>query len=161
MAQLCREAGIHRTTFYGHYGTIDELAVEVFAGEIENASRVEFETDIELTVIAEQSTAATIRVLNHVRQDSEAFQALLQSPLALGFHRKLATAMHTGVTRTLEAINGRGGAPDAGDLVATSFLAGALVGVIVGFARNPAVGIIECTEDLSRLMPAWWPVTVR
>ncbi len=41
VAALCVEAGVHRTTFYGHASSIEEFAVDVIAREVDAIATID------------------------------------------------------------------------------------------------------------------------
>lgn len=77
VASLCKEAGVHRTTFYGHASSLEEFAVDVLSRDVDILSTVDFDPSDPVPAYQQ----AMVALLDHLLQKREIFRTLLASPL--------------------------------------------------------------------------------
>lgn len=157
VVELCREAGIHRTTFYGHYASIDELAVDVFAAEIDVAATVNLEVATTTTEMVAELIEATRRLLVLVKEDVEAFRALFLSPVSLGFRRILTEFLRQRVAIAVQGFAERGVESIHSTAVSEGYIAGGIVGAIEAFSLSDVLDVDQATNEIVAAMPNWWP----
>ena len=157
VAELCREAGVHRTTFYGHYDDVGDLAAEVFASIIDEASAVTPPRGQPIERVSRAYLDAAVAILDAVSRDRRAICTLLESDVSHAFRAQMRrhfihrADVAIGVMRD----NGIDLPDDAG--VGAAFIAGGMVSTIELWAS----GAHDDSEDYARRMfanmPAWWP----
>jgi len=158
VAELCREAGIHRTTFYGHYESVGELAADTFAAIISAAASANPRTDDSVEQISYAYLAAAENVLAAVARDRRAIRSLLDSPLSLDFRGRLRAHFVEHASSAIEAMRGHhANLPDNTD-VGAAFVAGGIVSVIELWAHTDSNDSAEFAARMYRSMPSWWPI---
>lgn len=88
VSTLCREAGVHRTTFYSHYAGIADAVADVFTTEIDEMLDLPDTTG----QVAEGFQRTLVAAFAVITQDREAFRAVLGSANSATFREHL-TAM--------------------------------------------------------------------
>lgn len=155
---LCREAGVHRTTFYGHANSIEEFAVALLTQSIDEVTTVS-PTD-ERERMPDRYAAATVDLLRHVADERVVFRALLGSRWGGALRAALEERMRARVRLALDVFVTTGVPDVPADLdEVAAFVSGALVGTISWWAASDDHDADAAAERLFALMPPWWPVT--
>ncbi|MGZ0710604.1 TetR/AcrR family transcriptional regulator (plasmid) [Coraliomargarita sp. W4R53] len=162
VALLCREAGVHRTTFYAHAQSVRHFAIAEFSGDIGRLSTVSVEPSVESPEQIAQRYLVSLRaVLEHVVAERWIYRVLLTSDSRGAFHAALDDRLRPRAALAIAVFGAQGveGAPsEAHDCdEAAGFVAGALVGVIRVWALSDETDTAAASERVFRLMPAWWP----
>ncbi|MCM3695495.1 TetR/AcrR family transcriptional regulator C-terminal domain-containing protein [Microbacterium oleivorans] len=160
VAELCREAGVHRTTFYKHAAGVDEFAVAMLTEEIDTIAAIDTDVISEADA-ARVYHAVTRRLLEWLAGQRDLYRALLDSSARGALRSALGDVLrrraHIALQQLAEA--GISGAPrSARDREeAAAFIAGGLVGVMDVWIREDDTDAAAAEARIFRLMPEWWP----
>lgn len=161
VSDLCREAGVHRTTFYKHAKDVDRFAVATFSADLDALSAVTPETDDPAETAGDYLNAMR-RLLEMLAEQRPVYRALFASSARGAFRAAIGTRLIFRVHLALEhfAASDVAGAPrSARDQdEASAFIAGALVGVLDVWTRENDTDADAAASRILRLMPGWWPV---
>lgn len=162
VAELCREAGVHRTTFYAHASSVHDFALAEFSRSIDRLSEVQVEPGEESSAqVAARYFASLREVLRHVLDDRAAYRALFGSSTRGVFRAALEDRLRARARIAIEvwADENVPGAPtrEPDQAEAAAFIAGALVGVIEVWARSEDDDADAAATRFAHLMPMWWP----
>lgn len=162
VAELCREAGVHRSTFYGHASSVPEFALGEFSRGIDEIAEVAVEPGVESPVqIAERYLASMRDILELVAAEREGYRALFGPATAGLFRGALDARLRHRARLALEVWRAQDvpGAPRDGAAVdeAAAFIAGGLVGAIEQWAMSDEMDAAAAAARISTLMPVWWP----
>lgn len=162
VAELCREAGVHRSTFYGHATGVPELALAEFSRGIDEIAEVPVEPGAESSVrIAERYLDSMREILVHVAAERAGYRTLFGPATAGLFRAALDARLRRRAQRALEVWHAQRvpGAPQTDDEIAeaAAFIAGGLVGAIESWATSEETDAAAAAARISTLMPAWWP----
>ncbi|HKP05619.1 MAG TPA: TetR/AcrR family transcriptional regulator [Microbacterium sp.] len=156
VTQLCAAAGIPRTTYYSHFGSVPELLVSTLVEAVHDVIAVnEPQADIEATasLFLDRFTDA----LELIRRERAMFRAAFASSRAGLLVREL-DAMLARRVEIAFAIWEELGIVDGTDRrIAVPFLAGALTAVLHAWARSDDTDAAAWTAATTSEMPAWWP----
>jgi AcrR family transcriptional regulator len=159
---LCREAGVHRTTFYGHASSVHQFALTEFSHDIDLLTTVSVKPGVETPRhVAERYRGSMQTVLAHIRDERSAYRALLTADSRGAFRSALENVLRPHARDALavfEALN----VPDAPATTvarteAAAFISGALVGTLDAWAMSDETDAAAASLRISELMPAWWP----
>lgn len=160
VSELCREAGVHRTTFYGHWADITSFAADVFVGFIDDLARVgdelnEAGTDLERM----QSTyeRSLDRQLDHIREHRVLYRSLFASTHDAGFRRALALSMHRRALDAIERWRSAGVEVAADASLQAVYIAGGTVSSLAYWAASDDDDHTELSRTMFGMLPAWWP----
>jgi AcrR family transcriptional regulator len=159
---LCREAGVHRTTFYGHAASVHQFAVAEFSADIDRLTTVPVQPSAETPGhVAARYRGSLLNVLTHVAGDRPSHRSLFASDSSGAFRAALESVLrpHADTAlRVFEELN-VAGAPetDAARAEASAFIAGAIVGTIDAWARSDEQDAAAASVRITQLMPGWWP----
>ena len=157
VAGLCRAAGVHRTTFYGHYDTTESFAVGVLAVLVDEAASVTGLDDGSVGEIAESYYATLGGMLDLLDRRRGVYRALFRSSMGSAFREALRTVLRRHLALALAVLGGHGlGPPGQRDLVA-AFLSGALASALEAFVEGPPKEIDGEVRAMFDLFPPWWP----
>ncbi|GAA2035645.1 hypothetical protein GCM10009819_20190 [Agromyces tropicus] len=162
VAALCREAGVHRTTFYAHAPNVHAFALDVFTLDVDRLTAVAVEPGAETPEhVAERYLASLVAVLEHVAEDRAGYRALFGSTSRGVFRSALDARLRRRARIALEVWRAQGvpGAPRDDDAIdeAAAFIAGGLVGALETWAMGDGTDAAAAADRLASLMPGWWP----
>lgn len=158
VSALCRQAGVHRTTFYGHHRNIYELAASVYAGVVDRLGTVEV-LDQRGTgkTVAEISTLyvdAVRLILQHTREEERVYRALFHTGTFMGV---LADNLARRFLLSLYVWQGYSLVPPVDPEVTAAFLGGAYASWIERWVVREDDDVEAWLASLVHLLPAWWP----
>lgn len=152
ISSLCEAAGVHRTTFYGHYADIYAFAADTFRHQLDELFASDF------LAAADQVGAVSVnfyaveidRMLAHIRARRPAYRTMFGTSPDAGFRRDLQTRLaHQVVALSAGQID----AP-----VTVSFLAGGSLGVLEAWANSDspdlAIHASVMVDAFNRHLPA-------
>ncbi|WP_103529002.1 MULTISPECIES: TetR/AcrR family transcriptional regulator [unclassified Streptomyces] len=161
VAQLCRRAGVHRVTFYGHWPDIRTLAAQVFAESVDRLARVPHEVITTATGSTELAAAYEHALRDQLREilDQRAvYRTLFSSDVDAGFHRRLVAAQRERAQAAIEELTRLGvAAPGADTGYAAAYLAGGTVAGFEAWALSEDTDIEATATALTAQLPHWWP----
>ena len=163
VAELCREAGVHRTTFYAHADSVRDFALAEFSSSIDRLSEVTVDPGEQSPAhVSARYFASLSQVLQHVVADRDAYQSLFGSSTRGVFRSALEARLRERARLAID-VWVREGIAEAprGESVAAeaaAFIAGALTGAIEVWAHSDDDDADAAALRLSRLMPRWWPI---
>lgn len=155
VAQLCKEAGVHRTTFYGHANSLEEFAVDVLAEDIDVITTVEVSGEDSISAYRQ----ATVDLMEHLRAKRPVLRPLFASPWKGALLAKLEEDLHHRAQLALETLSHVDGVkvPDPRS-EAGAFIAGALLGTCLDWVNSDSDDVEGRATRMLSLFPEWWPV---
>lgn len=157
VAELCRAAGVHRTTFYGHYTTVGDVASDMHASWLDDAAEISVQPGDSLDDLAARYEEATTAVLRGITTERRALRALLASEFSLDFRRRLQALFDERCVTALSRFRERGFDVRFDDSVAAAYVAGGFVGAVLRWVTSDDVDEESYTRALFQHLPAWWP----
>ncbi len=157
VAELCREAGVHRTTFYGHYATVGDLAADVYAEMIDQVSAVDADSDLTAQGVVRVYHETMVAILVRVMRERDAIRALFESSVSIGFRRRLREYYVGRVSVAIDTLRRANLAAPAHAEVAAAFIAGGLVSAIESWALSEETDADSFARAILENMPVWWP----
>jgi AcrR family transcriptional regulator len=125
VSELVDAAGVHRTTFYGHYADIFAFADKLGASALDD-----------LAAAADAGADHVPRILTHILEQRPLYR-LLFGPLDVGFSRALRDQAATIVSHRAE------------NNVAAAFLAGGLAAVLEEWANSDSTDVAGYADGLT------------
>jgi AcrR family transcriptional regulator len=162
VAELCREAGVHRTTFYAHADSVHDFALAEFSRSIDRLSEVTIEPgEGPPAHVAARYFASLQQVLQHVVDDRDAYRSLFGSSTRGVFRSALEARLreraHLAIAVWVRELIAGAPREEGAAAEAAAFIAGALAGAIEVWARSDDTDADAAALRFSRLMPRWWP----
>lgn len=157
VAALCRRAGVHRTTFYSHYGDVPALAADVFARVIDRYSSLEEHLPGGVAGDAVEISRAyygiTVDLMSHLIEERSTYRALLRSAAGDRFRILLF-----GLMRDRAAIAVRAYGPAGVEQpTAAAVIGGAVFGVLLHILESGTSNAEAAADEFFDLMPLWVP----
>jgi len=154
VAAICTRGGVGRSTFYAHFGSVDDVAElvvdEVFAELGPRDARRRHEHELPGDVIAELATRDLLAAL---REKREFFLYVLAGPSTLRLREHVFAALATSVRDAVRAE--RPADDDATIRTASSFIAGGLVALLVDIVVHGDVDDERIVRLMVDLLPTW------
>ncbi|WP_164863648.1 TetR/AcrR family transcriptional regulator [Agromyces sp. LHK192] len=162
VAELCREAAVHRTTFYGHFDSVAEFALQEFSQSIDRIAEVDVDPRAERPVDVSRRYVDSMRdILTLVADERAGYRTLLGSSTRGVFRIALEERLRERARLALEVWRDQDvpGAPRTDDAMdrAAAFIAGALVGIIETWSSSDETDAATAAEEVGSLLPGWWP----
>ncbi|MGW9114731.1 TetR/AcrR family transcriptional regulator [Microbacterium sp. NPDC055683] len=157
VAELCREAGVHRTTFYGHYTTVGDVAADLYASWLDEVGTVSALPGETLAELAARYADTTVTVLRSVTAERRTLRVLLASELSLSFRRRLQALFDERCLIAVRLFRERGLDVDFDDELAAAFVSGGIVGAILHWAGEDDADEEAYARAIISHMPPWWP----
>ncbi|MGO3320908.1 MAG: TetR/AcrR family transcriptional regulator [Microbacterium gubbeenense] len=158
VAELCREAGVHRTTFYGHFDSVGDLAAEVFASIIDDASAVTPPHGRPIEDVSGAYLDATVAIIEAVARDRRAIRTLLESDVSHAFRAHMRDQFIRRADTAIGVMRDNGiVVPDNTD-VSAAYIAGGMVSTIELWASSDSDDTQAYARSMFENMPAWWPL---
>ncbi|MCC9144394.1 MULTISPECIES: TetR/AcrR family transcriptional regulator [unclassified Arthrobacter] len=157
VAALCRQAGVHRTTFYGHHRNIFDFAGSVYAGVVDRLGTVELDqrgTGRTIAEIGDLYVESIRQILQHTKAEQRVYRALFHTETFLGI---LADQLTVRILLALHVWRAHEVHP-VPDLDATAaFLGGAYASWFEQWVVSDYDDVEARLASLRYLLPAWWP----
>jgi len=155
VADIVRVAGISRSSFYAHFGSLDELAAEVLGRQFEEVDGLGI--DLRREDMISRRTAARLgyeRLIAHMVDNFPLYSSALDLPIT---RKAYDDVVATYSTRLLESVILLGSVPpDVNAPLISTYVAGGAMTLISAWMR----GQIEVSDDelasqLVELLPPW------
>ncbi|WP_353807721.1 TetR/AcrR family transcriptional regulator [Agromyces sp. SYSU T00194] len=162
VSALCREAGVHRTTFYGHFESVQDFAIEQYGYEFDSISVVDVDpSEGDPQQVAVRYEESLRGLLEHVVSERAGYRALLASRSRWLFHSVLDGRIRHRALLAVEVWAARDvpGAPQerCAQEEAAAYIAGGLIGAIETWAVGDEDDLEAAAERFTALLPSWWP----
>ncbi|MBC7441046.1 MAG: TetR/AcrR family transcriptional regulator [Ramlibacter sp.] len=157
VAGLSREAGVHRTTFYGHFPDVVSFAASVFVGELDSIARVDIDPATRVTAesVSDAYAQSLRQILEHVAASRPVYRFLFASPIGLGFRGDLAQRMCDRALTAMLNWKQRGIAITVDEDAAAAFISGGIVSSIEHWSTSHGTDAAAYAATITDLLPGW------
>ena len=165
ISELCRTAGVHRTTFYGHYADIYAFASDSFARMLDDLADVaeldaaDHESDgseaPDVEAITAAYTGSISAILVHILEHRSAYRMMFGTRVDAGFRRDLHQRLLKHASLAVSNWRRLGLADDLDGPTAAAFIAGGSVGVFEEWAMSDDTDVAARTADIVGTADAW------
>ena len=158
VAEVCRRAGVHRVTFYGHWADVRAATADAFAEVIDRLATVE-NWDVAATTspadLADRYERALREQLIEIRDRRPVYRALIRSS---GFTERLLEVLENRAQLAVDALVRLGADVRGAETgIAAAHLAGGVVAASARWAESDSVDADTAVAEFSAQLPAWWP----
>ncbi|WP_406729064.1 TetR/AcrR family transcriptional regulator [Streptomyces sp. GD-15H] len=161
VAQLCRRAGVHRVTFYGHWPDIRTLAADVFAQAVDRLAGVPEEATATAATPADLAAAYMIALRHQLREllcRRATYRALFASDADAGFHRHLTEAMRERAEAAISHLARLGvDVPARSSGYPAAVIAGGVVTAFEVWVIGEETDVDAAATGIAAQLPGWWP----
>jgi AcrR family transcriptional regulator len=157
VSELCRLAGVQRTTFYTHYASVGELLTEMLTGEIDALLDVADTTGRSIDVVADDFQRTLVAAFELVTRDRELFRVAFESNGSAPLRRSLAGMFARRIDLALRIWHSLGTATEADAAVASAFAAGGLTASVEAWALSDETDSERWADSVRDQMAPWWP----
>lgn len=159
ISELCRTAGVHRTTFYGHYADIYAFAADSFGRLLDELAPVEAEAPEFVDGTPEAVTESIVRLirfdLDNLREHREAYRSLFRTRVDAGFRRELYERSLTRTQLVFEIWRRHNRGSGINHEVAAVWFAGGITGVLEAWALSDDDDSAARALDVVANWPSW------
>ena len=157
VSELCRQAGVHRTTFYGHHRNIFDFAASVYAGLVDRLGTVDLDqrgTGRTVAEIGELYVESIRQILQHTKQEQRVYRALFHTETFLGV---LVEDLRMRFVLALDVWRAHGVLPDLNREATAGYLGGAYASWFEQWVISDDDDAEAWLASLRTLLPSWWP----
>ena len=160
VSELCRMAGIHRTTFYGHYQGIEEFAAAVYAQTLDRLLGDSFlagPASATAGSFSAECLEAQIRVQQRILEDRHVYRSLFTGGGTGAFRHAVEenavrrTRVGFGVLRQL------GVAEADPDGPGVAYVAAGYAAWVEKWALSDSEDAEGWARNMLQYLPVWWP----
>ena len=164
VSELAREAGVHRSTFYEHASSPDDLLRQALLVDLDALREpLLADTDADLAVVATEVTQGVMRhIESHIaiyRRDL-AYSSEVGLRSMLGSHFLESSRILLDLARVRIDMPVAGVPDDAAADIAARLVADGTVGAIAGWLERPDLSVDDFLSIYVQMLPSWWPLSV-
>lgn len=157
VSELCRVAGIHRTTFYKHFSSVAEFAGHMFSSLIDELASVDVESlTTEVEEVTEAYRGALAGMLDHVAASRPAYRRLFASDGDHQFQRIVADALAERAVEAHRRLAERGRVIDIDEATAAQMVGAACAAAVGTWAAQDATDSATRSREIMSALPRWW-----
>ena len=157
VSELCREAGIHRTTFYKHFSSVSEFATAAFAtwvDELTPPPQGEPPTTAAALIAAYEDGLTAM--LEHIATERHMYQRLFAADGDLTLQRIMLDVLTERAAEAHRRLAAAGRSILLDDETAARMVGGASSAVLVAWAADTATDARERARAVMAALPSWW-----
>lgn len=157
VSALCRQAGVHRTTFYGHHRNIFDFATSVYAGLVDRLGTVDLDqrgTGRTIEEIGALYVESIRQILQHTRSERRVYRVLFHTETFLAV---LAEDLRVRFVLALDVWRAHGVLPRLNLEATAGFLGGAYASWFEQWVKSDDDDAEAWLGSLRNLLPLWWP----
>ncbi len=157
VSELCRTAGVRRTTFYTHHSGVGELLSTMLVEELEAPLDLPDTSSMSIAEVAAEFQETLIEAFGIVTRDRMLFRAAFTASTSSTFRRTLEATMARRLDIALQIWRSHGAALDVFDPVAVPFAAAGLAGSVEAWALGDGADPVAWADGVRDQMAPWWP----
>jgi AcrR family transcriptional regulator len=155
---ICRRAGVHRVTFYGHWPDVRAAASDAFAEAMDGMAAVgegDVATASTPVELAGRYERALLDQLEEIRLHRQVYRTLAESSV---FSARLLGLLHSRAELAVRSLMRAGvPVPGADSGIAAAHLAGGVAAASVLWANADSDDVQSALADFVAQLPGWWP----
>ncbi|GAA4663496.1 TetR/AcrR family transcriptional regulator [Frondihabitans cladoniiphilus] len=157
VSELCRIAGVRRTTFYTHYPSVSGLLTEMLTAEIDELLDVPVGLDQSVSEISAEFQKTLVEAFGLVTRDRPLFRAGLESSVGAPLRRALLRMFADRLEIAIGVWRRLGVEVPTDVTVAIAFSAGGLCTSVEAWALSCDTDSVAWADAVRDQMPPWWP----
>lgn len=165
VSELAREAGVHRSTFYEHASSPDDLLRQALMADLDGLrDQLLAAPSGDLDEVARE---VTVGVMRHIEQHIGIYRRDLAYSSEVGLRSMLgAHFLESGrllldLTRQRIEVPVTGVPDEVAAEIAARLVADGTVGAIAGWLERPELSIEDFMRVYVQMLPAWWPLGLK
>ncbi|MBA4020971.1 MAG: hypothetical protein C0482_01275 [Gordonia sp.] len=157
VSELCRAAGVQRTSFYTHYPSVGDLLTAMLVEAVEDELDAPDMTGLSIGEVAVAFQRTLTSAYGVVTRDRGLFQAGFMSNGSSSLRRALTDMFTRRLRVALQVWISHGLATDVDADVAVPFAAGGLTGSMEAWVCGDREDEVRWADSVRDQMPPWWP----
>ncbi len=157
VSELCRAAGVQRTSFYTHYPSVGDLLTAMLVEAVEDELDAPDMTGLSIGEVAVAFQRTLTSAYGVVTRDRGLFQAGFMSNGSSSLRRALTDMFTRRLRVALQVWISHGVATDVDADVAVPFAAGGLTGSMEAWVCGDREDEVRWADSVRDQMPPWWP----
>ncbi len=157
VSELCRVAGIHRTTFYKHFSSVAEFAAYMYSTLIDDLARVdEDQLPAAAEEVPEHYRHALQGMLDHITENRSAYRRLFASGGDHQFQRIVADVMTERAREAHLRLAERGREIPVDEETAARIVGAACAAAMGVWAEQEDGDSQRRSREIMSALPVWW-----
>lgn len=157
VSELCRAAGVQRTSFYTHYSSVGELLTAMLVEAVEEPLEIPDLTGLSISEVAVEFQKTLISAYGVATRDRELFRAAFLSNGSSSLRRALTDMFDRRLRVALAIWISHGVAAGVDADVAIPFAAGGLTASMEAWVCGEDEDEVRWADSVRDQMPPWWP----
>ncbi|GAB3245508.1 TetR/AcrR family transcriptional regulator [Kineosporia babensis] len=162
VSELAREAGVHRSTFYEHANSPDDLLRQALLVDLDALRQpLLADTGADLATVASEVTQGVMRHIESriaIYRRDLAYSSEVGLRSMLGAHFLESSRILLELARVRIEMPVAGVPDDAAADIAARLIADGTVGAIAGWLEHPELSVEDFLSVYVQMLPAWWPL---
>ena len=160
VSELCRVAGIHRTTFYKHFSSVADFATYMFARLIDDLAEVT-ESDLPATLedVPEYHRQVLVQMLDHVAASRPVYGRLFAPDGDHHFQRIIADVLGERARQAHRQLQDLGWQSPTDEATAALMVGAACAAALGVWAVQDGEDSAERSREIMAALPPWWQTT--
>lgn len=157
VAELCRRAGIHRVTFYGHWSDIASATADAFAESVDRLAAVPddvLDAVSSATELASAYRSALAHQLAEILHHRDTYCRLFTDA---AFERRLIASLDHRAAAAIVELRRLGVKVPGHVDTAAAFIAGGVIAAFRVWAMSDGADIEDAADEVYAHLPPWWP----
>lgn len=158
VSELCREAGVHRTTFYKHFSSVTQFAADVHASLLDEIAAVsEEDLPTDRTELVDAYRQAMVALLDHVTENRQRYRRLFAVDGDFFFQRVVIDLMTVRAARAHGQLVERGAVMGIDEATAARMVGASCAAALGEWAGQVETDSRERAAQVMSALPHWWP----
>ena len=157
VSELCRVAGIHRTTFYKHFSSVTEFASHTFGSLIHELSAVDEDSlPASAAEAPEHYRRAMESMLDYVAANRTVYRRLFASDGDHTFQRIIADELSKRAEGAHRQLGARGRSIEVDETTAARMVGAACTAALGVWAEQEETDSARRSAEIIAALPPWW-----
>lgn len=157
VSEVCRVAGVRRTTFYTHHASVGELLTAMLIEEMDAPLGLPETDEMSISELAASFQQTLVEAFQIITRDRTLFRAAFQSSTSSHLWHSLEANFTRRLKIALIVWRRHGVAHDAFEPVAIPFVAAGLSESVKAWAMSDGDDPVAWADRVREQMPPWWP----
>jgi AcrR family transcriptional regulator len=161
VTEICRRAGVHRVTFYGHWPDVRAATTDAFAEALDGITAVDDGLVAAATSPADLTGRYERALLNQIveiRDHRQVYRTLAESSVFSARLRDLLLFRADLAVQSLVRVGAT--VPGAASGMAAAHLAGGVAAASAWWAQSDSDDVQTAHAEFIAQLPGWWPRTI-
>ena len=158
VSELCRIAGVHRTTFYKHFSSVTDFASDLYSTLLDDIATVsDEELPTERPALAAAYRQALVDLFDHITAHRTRYRRMFAADGDYFFQRVVVDTLSVRADRAHRQLVERGSVLGVDEPTAARMVGAACAAALGEWAAQDGTDSATRADEVMSAMPRWWP----